>query len=83
LKNPTSINPKEMGNQYLEQAKLMQRENQTKKNKKKLLNINLKVIGYTSDIMERIYRNTSDLSKFNQNFATERNIIPEEVVERQ
>jgi len=28
------------------------------------MNINLKVIGYTSDVMEKIYRNTSDLSKF-------------------
>jgi len=29
-----------------------------------MMNINLKVINYGSDMMERIYRNTSDLSKF-------------------
>jgi hypothetical protein len=53
-----------MGKQYLEQAKQMHREQANKKNKKKLMNLNLKVIGYSSDIMEKIYRNTSDLSNF-------------------
>lgn len=36
----------------------------TKKNKKKLMNLNLKFIGYGADIMDKIYRNTSDLSNF-------------------
>lgn len=36
----------------------------TKKNKKKLMNLNIKFIGYGADIMEKIYRNTSDLSNF-------------------
>lgn len=42
----------------------MHREQLTKKNKKKLMNINLKFIGYGADIMDKIYRNTSDLSNF-------------------
>ncbi len=33
------------------------------KKKKKLMNVNLKVINYNMDIMEKIFRNTSDLSK--------------------
>ena len=40
-----------------------------KMKKKKLMNLNLKVINYSPEMMDRIYRNTSDLSKFalNQN----------------
>ena len=44
----------------------MQREIIQQKSKKKMMNINLKVINYGSVMMERIYRNTSDLSKFNR-----------------
>jgi len=34
-----------------------------KQNQKNLMDINMKVIGYTSDMMERIFRNTSNLSQ--------------------
>lgn len=52
-----------MGKRYLEQAKLIHREALVNNKKKKLMNLNLKVIGYNRDIMDRIFRNTSDLSK--------------------
>lgn len=42
----------------------MHREHLVKKNKKKIMNINLKVVNYGSDIMNKIFRNTSDLSNF-------------------
>ncbi len=44
----------------------MHREHIMNKNKKKLMNVNLKVIGYNPDIMEKIFRNTSDLSNLNK-----------------
>jgi len=52
-----------MGNQYLEQIKLIQKQHLVNKKKKKLLNLNLKVIDYNPEIMDRILRSTSDLSK--------------------
>jgi hypothetical protein len=51
-----------MGNQYLEQIKLIHKQHLVSK-KKKLMNLNLKVINYNPEIMDRILRSTSDLSK--------------------
>ncbi len=45
---------------------MLRREHMMNKNKKKLMNVNLKVIGYNSDIMEKIFRNTSDLSNLHK-----------------
>jgi hypothetical protein len=42
---------------------MVHREAIADRKKKKLMNLNLKVINYNRDIMERIFRNTSDLSK--------------------
>jgi hypothetical protein len=67
-----------MGNQYLEQVKMMHREHLRNKSKNKLMNLNLKVINYNSDMMERIFRNTSDLSHFNQVKKEEQYLILEE-----
>jgi len=52
-----------MGNQYLEQIKLIHKQHLVNKKKKKLMNLNLKVINYNPEIMDRILRSTSDLSK--------------------
>jgi hypothetical protein len=42
---------------------MLHREHVLKNKKKKLMNVNLKVINYAADIMDKISRNTSDLSK--------------------
>jgi hypothetical protein len=52
-----------MGNQYLQQVKMIHREQMVSKKKKKLMNLNLKVINYHPEVMERILRSTGDLSK--------------------
>ena len=55
----------------------MHREQVTKRQKKKLMNVNLKVINYATDIMDKIFRNTSDLSSFSKPIL-EKDHIPEE-----
>lgn len=70
-----------MGKKYLEQAKLLHREQVNKQQKKKIMNVNLKIIGYNSDIMEKIYRNTSDLSNLNRMIKTQK-VQPEEEPEK-
>ena len=53
---------KEIGDRYLHHARSINREHITKKTKKHLMNLQTKVVGYGSDIMERIARNTASLS---------------------
>lgn len=53
---------KEIGDRYMHQAKSINREHITKKTKKNLMNLQTKVVGYGSDMMEKIGRNTADLS---------------------
>jgi hypothetical protein len=76
FKSVGRVGGKEVGTEYVEQLKLMQRENMSKlrkQNQKSMLDINLKMIGYTSDIMERISRNTSNLSQFDRHTALAKN----------
>ena len=54
------VDAKEMGNQYLQYAKKLK---EAKKDKIKLLDINIKCIDYDGDMMNKIARNTGDLSK--------------------
>jgi hypothetical protein len=47
----------------IEQANIQHREDAANNKKKQLLNLSLKVINYDREIMDRIFRNTSELSK--------------------
>lgn len=53
---------KEIGNQYLQFAKKMQAQ-KNEKPKPRLMNVNLKSIDYSKEIMKKIARNTGDLSR--------------------
>ena len=57
------LDHKQIGNQYMHQAKTINREHVNKKTKKHMMNLQTKVVGYGSDILDKIARNTSDLSK--------------------
>ena len=52
---------KEIGNQYLQFAKKMQKE--PVKPKRILMDINLKCIDYSKEMMKKLARNTGDLSR--------------------
>ena len=59
---------KQMGNQYLQFAKMIQQAKEARKIK--LLDINLKCIDYEGEISTKISRNTGDLSKLKRNYDT-------------
>lgn len=57
------VDAKEIGNQYLQFAKKV-KELPKDKAKLKFMDVNLKCIEYESDIMNKIARNTGDLSRY-------------------
>jgi hypothetical protein len=59
------MDSKQVGNQYMEQIRIIQKEQSERLKRQKIMDINVKVIGYNSDIMEKISKN-SNLSQFDR-----------------
>lgn len=62
------LDAKEMGNQYLQYAKKL-KEMPKEKPKTRMMDINLKCIDYEGEMMNKIARNTGDLSKIKVDMA--------------
>lgn len=46
--------------------RIIQKEQSERLKRQKIMDINVKIIGYNSDIMEKISKNTSNLSQFDR-----------------
>jgi len=58
----------------MQHVKSQHREQAQQTTKKKMVNLNLKVINYAGELMEKIARNTTNLSKPIQEYSNDENI---------